>query len=284
MDGPPSSARTWAETDSGSNTSSVPRSSTAREPPSTKNKARGSRRASTVLTANRDVVIQSEPAPKWKAAGLTIGIRPDRSASIPMRAEPSTAVASLLRRTRPTLGATVESMLLRPSLEGFPNPLHRVGKTLAYEPIDLLGHGRADHRRGGNVIDLQDDAHALRNLGEGEAALLLDDARLGFPADLVRPPPAVQAQDAAERCSHHLHLHVEARAFALSLGADRLPAAHPLQHLRHVAVVGKIVEGFFGGAGDHHRNREFKLWQYPMTICVGPRAVFRSMTRSPRRG
>ena len=40
----------------------VPRSSSAREPPSTKNAARGSRRASAVLTANLDVVIQIDPA------------------------------------------------------------------------------------------------------------------------------------------------------------------------------------------------------------------------------
>ena len=89
--------------------------------------------------------------------------------------------------------------------------------------------------------------HAALDLGEGEAALLLDDALLRYPPDLVRAPPAVEPQHALQREAKGDHLDLVA-------GADPLASSRPIgSHLRDpfedggdVPVVGEVVEGALG--------------------------------------
>src|SRR5437879_7767127 len=117
-------ARTWLETFRGSKTSSAPRSRTASDPPSTRKAALGSRLAMTVLAAKRDVVIQIDPPAKLNTAGLTSGVRPARSASIPIVVRPRIALASRVSRIGATLG-----------LQRFTDPLHPALQALAHHPI-----------------------------------------------------------------------------------------------------------------------------------------------------
>src|SRR5712691_10141625 len=270
--GPARAARTWLESESGSNTSSVPRINTAREPPSTKKAARGSRRAMTFLAAYREVVIQSEPAAKLYAAGLTSGRRAERSASMPIWARPRIASASRLKRTTPTLG--------RSRFEGVPDAVHRALQPLLDQRLQAPGHQRARHRGRRHVRDAQLHAHPIRHLGERESALLLDEPGLRLPADLVRAAPAVQPQHAAQWKAHGDELDVVAGADPGRAGADWLPPRHALEHPRDVSMVGEVVEGTLRRRVDDHRRRELEAGHSTkISACAGPMDGFGSRTR-----
>src|SRR2546422_2177117 len=202
--GPASAARTWVESDSGSKTSSVPRISTAFDPPSTKNAARGPRLAMRFLAAYREVVIQSDPAAKLYAAGLTSGRRPDLRASIPICARPRMPWASRLKRTLRTLG--------RRAFQGATNVLQRLLEPLPDHPIEPAGERGPDHRSRRYVCDTKLDPNALRRLGEREAALLLDEPRLRIPSNLLRPAPADPANHAPALNAQRHHLDVKSAA------------------------------------------------------------------------
>src|SRR5713226_7517295 len=270
--GPARAARTWLERDSGSNTSSVPRMRTALEPPSTKNAARGSRRAIRFLAAYREVVIQIDPAAKLHAAGLTSGRRAARRASMPIWARPRIEAASRLKRTRSTLG--------RRGFQGVPDMLQRSLEPLPDDPIEAPRDERADDGGRGHIRDSELDPDTLGGLGEREASLLPDQPRLRRPADLVRPAPAVQAQNASQRNPHRHHLHVVAGADAGGRGSNRLPHADAIEHLGHMAVVGEIVKGVLGRCVYDHRGRELeRAHRLNISVCAGRMDACGSRTR-----
>src|SRR5258707_920692 len=87
-------------------------------------------------------------------------MRPERTASMPMRAPPSTRLASLFSLIRRTLG-----------LEGRLDLRHGGGQTAANEPVDALGDRDAEHRRRRLVGNAQHDPHTVRGGIEAEPAL-----------------------------------------------------------------------------------------------------------------
>jgi len=163
---------------------------------------------------------------------------------MPMRARPRIALASLFSRTGPTLGR-----------EAISNSAHCGCQPPADEAVKAARHRGSEQRRGRRVLDPEDDPRAPGGEpGECEAAPLLDQPGLGDPADLVRPPPPIHAEDAAQRKSQRGHLDRVAGADALRLRADRVPAADALEHLRDVAVVGEKVEGLVRRGADRDRD------------------------------
>src|SRR5207253_10994628 len=89
----------------------------------------------------------------------------------------------------------------------------------------------ADHRGRRFVGDAKLDPDAVPPLGEGEPALLLDEARLRGPADLASPPPAVEAEDVLERQAEGKHLDVEAGPESLRLRTYGFPAVDAFENL-----------------------------------------------------
>src|SRR6266571_1651873 len=249
-------ARTWLETLSGSKTSSAPRSSTASDPASTRNAALGSRLAMTVLAAKRDVVIQIEPPAKLKTAGLTSGVRPARSASIPIVVRPRIALASRVRRIAATLG-----------LQGLSNPIQRALQAVAHRPVEPARYRGSDHRGRRLIRDVQLDPHAVRDLLEAETSLLLDQPGFRDPADLLGTAPAVKAQHVFKRQSKQGHLHRVARAGPRGLGPDGFPSADALEHVRNVPIVGEVVEGPLRRGLGRDPGREFQS-RHQSKICV----------------
>src|SRR5258706_3064094 len=178
-------------------------------------------------------------------------VRPDRTASMPMRPPPSTRLASLFSLIRRTLG-----------LEGRLDLRHRGGQTGANEPVDALGDRDAEHRRRRLVGNAQHDPHTVRGGLEAEPAFLLDRAGLGDPSDLTPAAPAVQTQHRAQRKPERGHLDRVARAGPLRLRADWLPAIDALEHARDVAVVGEIVKGLLRRGRHLDRDGQLELGQY----------------------
>ena len=86
---------------------------------------------------------------------------------------------------------------------------------------------------------LTSDARSI--LGQSPIGML-DEPRLGHPADLLRPPPAIQSQHAFEREAEGDDLDVVAGADTARLLPHGLPPAHAVENLGHVAVIGEVVE------------------------------------------
>ena len=171
---------------------------------------------------------------------------------MPMRARPRIVLASLFSRTRPTLGR-----------EAISNSPHGGCQPPAHEAVEAARHRGSEQRCGRRVLDPEDDPGATGgDPGECEAAPLLDQPGLGNPADLVGPSPPIQPEHAAQRESERGHLDRVARADALRLRTDGVPAANAFEHLRDVAVVGEIVEGLLRRGADGDRYRQLELGQY----------------------
>src|ERR1700680_4210937 len=100
--------------------------------------------------------------------------------------------------------------------------------------------------------------HAFWDLGEGEAALLLDQAGLRNPSDLARPLPAIEPQNAFQRQAERDHLDVVARPDAARLGSDRLPSLDPIEDRGYVPIIGEIVERSLGWAFDQNIDGELE--------------------------
>src|SRR5690348_6198548 len=126
------------------------------------------------------------------------------------------------------------------------------------QAVHPSGHRRAEHRGRRLVGDPQLDPHAAGDLAEQEPAVLLDQPRLGNPRDLPRALPTAEAKHILERDPESSHLHSVPGADAGGLAAHRLPLAHALEHLRHVVVIGEVVEGALGRALDRHPRGELE--------------------------
>src|SRR4029077_2647646 len=110
--------------------------------------------------------------------------------------------------------------------------------------------------------------HAVLHLGEGEAALLLDDALLGYPSDLVRTPPAVQPQHAGQWEAQRDHLNLIASANPLGLLTDRLPPGDPFDDGGDVPMVGEVVKSTLGRGFGSDLCRELALGHFPKQVSL----------------
>src|SRR5487761_255030 len=137
--------------------------------------------------------------------------------------------------------------LMRPTLVGcrlqlFAYPLEGSLQALPHHPVEATGDRRAHEGSRRLISDPQLDPHAVRDLFEGETALLADWAGFRDPSNLGRPLPPIQAQYALERQAQHHHLDVVAGPEASRFRPGRLPFADSVEHSRDVAVVGEVVE------------------------------------------
>src|SRR5438270_4914521 len=114
---------------------------------------------------------------------------------------------------------------------------------MADESVEPSRHRGTDDRRRRLVLDRQDDPHALRRPRESETAALLDQAGFGYPTDLARPLPAIEAKDGAQWKPERQHLDRVASPDALWLRADRFPPADAFEDLRDAVVIGEEVKG-----------------------------------------
>src|SRR5690242_17067972 len=102
-------------------------------------------------------------------------------------------------------------------LEPLANPLHGLLEATPDGAVDALRDGGSDQRTGRLVGDPKLDPDSARDLGEREAALLLDQARLRDPADLFRAPPVVEPEHVAEGKPEGDHLDAVAGPHAFRL-------------------------------------------------------------------
>ena len=128
------------------------------------------------------------------------------------------------------------------------------------------------HRPGWFVSDPEPDPHPTVDPLEPESSLLFDQARFRDPADRLWPAPAVQPKDVLERYAHGDDLDVVASPYTTGFGADRLPAADPLQHLRDVVIIGEVIEGLLGRRLDIDRRFELQPSHHTKICTWSPAA------------
>src|SRR5207245_1449348 len=196
--------------------------------------SRSSWRGSSVTTAAGDSVHAPAAKRRIRKPGAA-ALRKARYAAATrvLRADPGAAQDPL------GLAAQSHGMTLGPRrLEGVAYSLHRLLELLPDDPVNALGDGEPDHRGRRLIHDPEPDVHALGDLRERETPFLLDQTRFRDPTDLMRLPPAVESQDAAEGEAHRRELDFVTGADSGRTRANWLPVRHALENLRHMVVVG----------------------------------------------